>query len=119
MRIPAPVPNEGSRDPGLQSERTDLAWRRTLLSLVVADLFILRSWTTSLPQPGDHAFTTLGLSVAAAAIASVLLGTCFVLRSRSLQHQPATAPAALITRTAAGAVIVLAIATAASIILPT
>jgi len=51
-------------DPGLQPERTALAWRRTALALVVGSLFGLRA----LPQLLGPA----GLAVAAAGVALAL-----------------------------------------------
>jgi hypothetical protein len=84
--------------------------------LLVADFFIIRSWTISLSQTPEPTSAALGLTVAAAAIASLIIGACCVLRSRTLQH-PATAPTAFTMRMAAGAVAVLAAATASSIIL--
>ncbi|MDQ0618108.1 hypothetical protein QFZ33_002132 [Arthrobacter globiformis] len=82
----------------------------------MADIFIFRSWILSLSQARESTSTALGLTVAAAALASLVLGACFLLRSRTLHHPP-TAPTAFLMRMAAGAVIVLAAATAASVFL--
>ncbi|MBF7141194.1 MULTISPECIES: DUF202 domain-containing protein [Pseudomonas] len=49
-------------DVGLQPERTWLAWRRTLLSLVGASLLFLR-WV---PHHGAFAFVLVGVALAAA-----------------------------------------------------
>lgn len=49
-------------DLGLQPERTWLAWRRTLVSLVAASLFFLR-WV---PHHGRFAYLMVGLALAAA-----------------------------------------------------
>lgn len=49
-------------DLGLQPERTWLAWRRTLVSLVAASLLFLR-WV---PHHGDFAYLMVGLALTAA-----------------------------------------------------
>lgn len=61
-------------DPGLQPERTELAWRRTHLSLVVATLVVARH-----PLAGDH----LGLRVGTAALVAVLAAFLLVGRRRA------------------------------------
>ncbi|MFS0718323.1 DUF202 domain-containing protein [Arthrobacter sp. 1P04PC] len=115
------------RDPGLQPERTSLAWRRTLLALLVADFFIWRSWLTHLgleriqehsPEqggPGGYALG-LGIAAAAAAAATVLIAGCVIARARVLRRGT-DAPSAGLLRTAAVAVLLLAAAVAASIVL--
>ncbi|WP_284979786.1 DUF202 domain-containing protein [Arthrobacter sp. fls2-241-R2A-200] len=73
------------RDPGLQPERTTLAWRRTLISLVVVDLFIWRRWLSGLA--GAHpGFDYQGLCALVAAAATVVLASVVWVRSRELHH---------------------------------
>ncbi|WP_427006983.1 DUF202 domain-containing protein [Pseudarthrobacter sp. H2] len=99
-------------DPGLQPERTSLAWRRTLLALVVADLLIWRSWAlsgtrTAAPAAGTGGPDYLGICALTAMAATVVLCLCVLARGRELRRSTA-APAAALLRWAAGAVVVLA-----------
>lgn len=55
-------------DPGLQPERTELAWRRTHLSLVVAALVVVRH-----PLAEGPLWWRLGAALAVAGLAAYLL----------------------------------------------
>ncbi len=107
------------RDPGLQPERTTLAWGRTLMALIVADLFIWRTWALSGPGTGrGGGFDYLGLCSAAALGATAVLFVCVRWRSRQLRGSTAVAPAVLMF-SATAAVLVLAASTVAAIVLGT
>ncbi|WP_138445129.1 DUF202 domain-containing protein [Sinomonas susongensis] len=107
-----------TRDPGLQPERTSLAWRRTLLALLVSDFLIWRSWTASIAHhSGQIEGSALGLGIAAAvaAAATAVLGGCVLYRTWALRRT--TAPPAWLLLSATTAIIALAGATIAAIIL--
>lgn len=79
------------RDPGLQRERTTLAWRRTLISLLVVDLFIWRRWLSSTAGPGAAptgipGLDYQGICALAAAAATVVLAGAAWMRSHQLHH---------------------------------
>jgi len=57
------------RGPGLQLERTSLAWRRTALSLAFNAILFLRMGM----QENDLALFTTGMSLCAGAVAVVLI----------------------------------------------
>lgn len=108
------------RDPGLQPERTSLAWRRTLLALLVADFFIWRSWIASLMRHEGRIEGTslsLGIAAAVAGVATAVIGGCVLYRSHALRHPHTASPPAALIRTTTGAVLALAAATALVILL--
>lgn len=92
----APRGLSGSRDPGLQPERTSLAWRRTVFSVIVCDLLIGRSLVAV--QSQSHTGPSAAI-VAAAAIAAfvstVFILACFHRRARSLRRSTDVAPVAV------------------------
>ncbi|MCM0675395.1 DUF202 domain-containing protein [Micromonospora phytophila] len=63
-RPPAGGSGQPQRDPGLQPERTRLAWRRTALALTVIMILTVRLALTADPPPGD----ALGALVAGVAV---------------------------------------------------
>ncbi|KUM33523.1 DUF202 domain-containing protein [Arthrobacter sp. EPSL27] len=90
-------------DPGLQPERTDLAWRRTALTLVTAACIFLR-W---MPLHGWFTGTLMAASLLAA------LGIALTQRRRYHHHASGIGGAAMTanvkgTAAIAGSVVVLA-----------
>lgn len=93
----------------------------------VADLFIWRAWLASLnhtangDSPFAHTGHSLGLGICAAAAAgtTAVLTVCAILRKLELRGARLTyaAPPAPVLRTAAGSVVVLAMAAVAAILL--
>lgn len=116
---PAQQDHGHARDPGLQPERTSLAWGRTLLALLVSDLLIWRSWTRSLARHADRIegnALSLGIASAVAAAATAVIAACVLYRSRELKNGTA-APPVILLRTATLALLALAAAAIVSILL--
>lgn len=110
-----------ARDPGLQPERTTLAWRRTLISLLVVDLFIWRRWLSAKSGAG-HMPTGIpgldyqGICALTAAAATIVLASVVWVRARQLHHGADEASAVLMLASA-GSIIALGCAAVAAIAL--
>lgn len=66
---PTPAPPSDLYDPGLQPERTELAWRRTALAIAVGSLLSLRVFPLVLPTGAEGwGFAPGVLGVATAAL---------------------------------------------------
>jgi uncharacterized membrane protein YidH (DUF202 family) len=71
--VPGAIPGQG-RDPGLQAERTSLAWSRTLIALVAVAALCVRA--------SAHLHSEVLLSAALYAAAAVLVGLHQTVRYR-------------------------------------
>lgn len=124
-------------DQGLQAERTSLSWRRTVVSAVIASLFIWRGWFDSLAREksasvadgllgAGHSTQVIGLGICAmvACLTTITVVVCAVLRirglrasARVLEQTREIAVSALILRSASGAIVALAVAAICAIAL--
>ncbi|MGO2539551.1 DUF202 domain-containing protein [Specibacter sp. AOP5-B1-6] len=137
-----PGPRHPAADPGLQPERTALSWRRTIMSAVIATIFIWRGWLEALTGanadqgPSDAAgaglfaaghsaqVVGLGVCVMVACLTTVVLVLCAVSRIRMLhagvgvlESSEHIAAPALMLRTASAAIVALAAATVTALAL--
>jgi Domain of unknown function (DUF202) len=93
----SPAVGSGDRDPGLQPERTRLAWRRTTLSAAVAAVLAVK---TSL-----HGEISAGRAVVCAVCCALWLGFLWVAHHRIRTLASGTQPPALAPRQATAAVL--------------
>ena len=91
------------RDPGLQPERTALAWRRTGLAMAGNAILLLRSGL----QAGAPVVTWLGVTMVGVALALLVAGER---RRLHLSRTAAAAPADLLILFTSGGVVLASVA---------
>ena len=92
-----------TKDPGLQPERTALAWRRTGLVMAANAILLLRSGL----QAGPVAVSWLGVALVCVAVAMLLAGEH---RRVHLSRTAAAAPADLLILLTSGGAVLASIA---------
>lgn len=93
------------RDPGLQPERTVLAWRRTAFALLVNGILLLREAAVR----GSPALTITGVVLL---VCCVGLSSVGVQRRRALLSRSAMSPSALTMQATTSAAILACVASA-------
>ncbi len=74
------------RDPGLQPERTSLAWWRSMMAVSVADALLLRSWLLSLaPHTATLKLTMTAIAALIAGLATAVIIWCAWKRKTQLR----------------------------------
>ena len=91
MTVPGPE-TAGPFDPGLQPERTELAWRRTALAIAIGSLVSLRIFPLVLPPPLAALGFVPGAIGLVAACALWLAARRRLLRTTAWLHSTKTGP---------------------------
>ena len=111
---PEPAPDD-EEVPGLAGERTDLAWNRSSLAVVVLAIAVARVVWTRVPEPTARVVVLGALAVAAATFVAAQLWAHGAAR-RTLEGRPVADPAAMLRVTVANVllcIVALAVAVAA------